>query len=115
MSEELFAVDSDSLLDSIHYCPHTPWEHCECRKPMPGMLNQAMNKLRAEKMSLSAWNQKKPTPLHHLDSMIGDRRADMGAGWQVGARLFKVDRDIGLVDVLDRILDIEDGGDEFQP
>lgn len=25
-------------LDGIYYCPHTPDDHCGCRKPKPGML-----------------------------------------------------------------------------
>lgn len=25
-------------LDGIFYCPHTPDDHCSCRKPKPGML-----------------------------------------------------------------------------
>ena len=25
-------------VDGVYYCPHTPDDHCECRKPKPGML-----------------------------------------------------------------------------
>jgi D-glycero-D-manno-heptose 1,7-bisphosphate phosphatase len=25
-------------IDAIFFCPHTPEDHCECRKPMPGMM-----------------------------------------------------------------------------
>ncbi len=25
-------------LDGIYFCPHTPEEHCRCRKPEPGLL-----------------------------------------------------------------------------
>lgn len=27
-------------IDSIFYCPHHPDEHCHCRKPQPGLLEQ---------------------------------------------------------------------------
>lgn len=27
-------------VDSIVYCPHGPDDHCDCRKPKPGMLHQ---------------------------------------------------------------------------
>ena len=27
-------------LKAIYFCPHTPTENCECRKPKPGMLLQ---------------------------------------------------------------------------
>lgn len=26
----------------ISYCPHTPDDHCRCRKPLPGMLQQIL-------------------------------------------------------------------------
>jgi D-glycero-D-manno-heptose 1,7-bisphosphate phosphatase len=25
-------------IDAVFFCPHTPEEHCDCRKPQPGML-----------------------------------------------------------------------------
>lgn len=28
-----------------YFCPHTPWENCRCRKPQPGMLQQAAEDL----------------------------------------------------------------------
>ena len=28
-------------IDKIFYCPHGPHDHCNCRKPKPGMLFQA--------------------------------------------------------------------------
>ncbi len=27
-------------LDGFYFCPHTPDDHCDCRKPKPGMLDQ---------------------------------------------------------------------------
>lgn len=27
-------------LDAVFFCPHTPEDHCECRKPLPGMLHE---------------------------------------------------------------------------
>lgn len=27
-------------IDAVFFCPHTPQEHCDCRKPLPGMMNQ---------------------------------------------------------------------------
>jgi len=29
-------------LDAVYYCPHAPDEQCLCRKPAPGMLEQAV-------------------------------------------------------------------------
>jgi len=28
-------------LDKLYFCPHKPESHCNCRKPKPGMLEQA--------------------------------------------------------------------------
>ena len=28
-------------IDAVYYCPHTPADGCECRKPQPGLLRQA--------------------------------------------------------------------------
>src|SRR5512146_1859854 len=28
-------------IDGVYYCPHKPEEHCDCRKPMPGMYLRA--------------------------------------------------------------------------
>ena len=46
--------------------------------------------------------------------MIGDRNTDLGAGWAVGARLFKVEEDVGIASVIERIIQ-EDAGDDFNP
>jgi D-glycero-D-manno-heptose 1,7-bisphosphate phosphatase len=29
------------LIDAVFYCPHVPEDHCDCRKPKPGLLYQA--------------------------------------------------------------------------
>ncbi len=40
MAHELMA--HQGYIDRIFYCPHGPNDHCECRKPKPGLLLQAM-------------------------------------------------------------------------
>jgi D-glycero-D-manno-heptose 1,7-bisphosphate phosphatase len=32
--------DSGGRVDAIFYCPHSPNDNCDCRKPKPGLLNQ---------------------------------------------------------------------------
>ena len=32
-----------SAIDGIYFCPHGPDDHCDCRKPKPGLLQQALN------------------------------------------------------------------------
>ncbi len=101
-------------IDLIITCPHLPFEKCNCRKPMPGMLFRGSEILRDKCHDGVDWWGSKPKPIHRLDCMVGDRDSDMGAGWAVGARLFKVNCSLGLPSVIDRILS-EDNGDEFSP
>ena len=54
-----------------YMCPHAPDEDCECRKPAPGMLLQAAAELG---LALEA------------SVMIGDKHADVQAGWSAGCR-----------------------------
>ncbi len=35
-------------LDGVYYCPHHPDAGCRCRKPAPGMLEQAVRDLRID-------------------------------------------------------------------
>jgi histidinol phosphatase-like enzyme len=46
--------------------------------------------------------------------MAGDRDADMGAAYQHGVRGFRVDADVGITGILDRLLDDEDEGDALE-
>ncbi len=62
-------------VDGVFYCPHRPDEGCSCRKPQPGLLLQA-----AERLALDL-------PGSYL---IGDAEADMQAGRAVGCRRFLV-------------------------
>lgn len=37
---ERFLKEAGAHLDALYFCPHTPEEHCNCRKPKPGLLLQ---------------------------------------------------------------------------
>ena len=78
------------------------------------MLNKASEIIRNKSHKNLDWWGEKPQPIHPLDLMVGDRKSDMGAGWAVGARLFKVDENIGISQVIERII-ANDDGDEFSP
>ncbi len=58
-------------IDAIFFCPHIPEAHCICRKPKPGLLLEASNRLRL--------------PLAGIPS-VGDSDADVGAALAVGAQ-----------------------------
>lgn len=102
------------VIDVILTCPHRYRDRCRCRKPHPGMLNEASEIIRDDSHTSLDWWGEKPEPIHPLDLMVGDRNSDMGAGWAVGARLFKVNENLGLASVIERILE-GDEGDLFDP
>jgi D-glycero-D-manno-heptose 1,7-bisphosphate phosphatase len=65
----------DARIDAFYVCPHhpdfTPHTKCGCRKPLPGMLKMASQKLYLE--TTQSW-------------MVGDKVTDVQAGAEVGAR-----------------------------
>ena len=58
------------ILDDIFFCPHTPEDTCQCRKPEPGLAMQAAQKLEFD-----------PTQAF----VIGDKACDIGLGQRIGA------------------------------
>jgi len=62
-------------VDGIYICPHGPDDDCDCRKPLPGMAEQAV----AE---------------HGFDPaqaiMVGDKEVDVELGLAIGAETFLV-------------------------
>ncbi|MCH1536956.1 MAG: HAD-IIIA family hydrolase [Candidatus Poseidonia sp.] len=121
--------DPDAQIDLVITCPHKYEDDCRCRKPMPGMLllgRSLLNQASSHNIENASemheippydvdWWGEKPTSIHPLDAMVGDRRSDMGAGWSQGVRLFRVNQYRGLIDAIERILDESDTGDKFQP
>jgi D-glycero-D-manno-heptose 1,7-bisphosphate phosphatase len=62
-------------LDGIYYCPHEPDDHCDCRKPLPGLVHRAA---RAHGfLPDEAW-------------MIGDKEVDVQVGRAVRAKCILV-------------------------
>ena len=58
-------------IDRVYYCPHQPSDRCTCRKPMPGMLQQAVIELNLDV---------------RRSFMIGDALTDVQAGMAAGCR-----------------------------
>jgi D-sedoheptulose 7-phosphate isomerase len=63
-------------LDDILVCCHTDQDHCDCRKPLPGMLLEAARK---HNINLAA------------SFMVGDRWRDIEAGYNAGCRTILID------------------------
>lgn len=57
-------------LDGIYTCPHAPADGCRCRKPKPGLVDQAARQLGFDPESAF---------------VIGDQPADMALGRAIGA------------------------------
>jgi D-glycero-D-manno-heptose 1,7-bisphosphate phosphatase len=69
MKAELAAAGA--RVDGVYYCPHIRDDNCTCRKPIPGMLEQAARQ-------------------HSLDlassTLVSDRYDDISMGQSVGCR-----------------------------
>lgn len=56
-------------LDGFYYCPHAPDEGCRCRKPGPGLLEEAARS--------AAWDPRRSW-------VVGDKRSDVKLGRDAG-------------------------------
>jgi len=61
----------NTSFDGVYFCPHTPNENCNCRKPKPGLIIQAVNDFKIE-ISQSF--------------MIGDSKTDIQAAENAGCK-----------------------------
>ncbi|MBO57993.1 MAG: hypothetical protein CMA77_03240 [Euryarchaeota archaeon] len=117
LQEELLSQNPDAHLDLILYSPYSPWDNAWSRKGNPGMLQIG-------RQILDATNKQVPIndfdygptykPVEEGNSfMVGDRMADMKAGLSYGIRTFQCDPDIGISDVISRVLNFNDMGDNI--
>lgn len=79
----------DSFIDAIYYCPHRPEENCICRKPQPGLLNQAIKDFSIVKEN--SW-------------LIGDTESDIEAAKRVGIKSIKIQTNSSLLASVNHIL-----------
>lgn len=73
---ELLAAEGVRL-DGVYVCPHAPDAGCRCRKPRPGLVQQAARELGFE-------------PARGF--VVGDQPSDVALGRAVGATTFLVGR-----------------------
>lgn len=64
--------EKDSVIDGIEFCPHGPADHCDCRKPQPGMY-------------LNIAKQENITDLSDV-LVVGDSLRDLQAAQAVNAK-----------------------------
>jgi D-glycero-D-manno-heptose 1,7-bisphosphate phosphatase len=82
---ELLAAEG-ARLDDIVYCPHLPDEGCGCRKPLPGLVEEA-----ARRHGFSADEA----------YLVGDKPCDVELGRAIGATTFLVRTGYGWRHALD--------------
>ena len=68
-------ADEGLALDAIYYCPHGPEDNCRCRKPAPGLVEDAMADFGF-------------APDEAV--FIGDGEGDMGAAEACGIKGFRI-------------------------
>lgn len=65
------AAGSGAALDAVLFCPHAPQERCECRKPEPGLIHEALRR----------------SGIAAADSLVvGDAERDLEAAARAGVR-----------------------------
>ena len=80
------------VIDKIYYCPHFASESCNCRKPNPGMIQQAIIDFPAIKVAESY--------------LIGDSDTDILAGNKMGLITIKVDNEYTLSKWCDELFSV---------
>ena len=75
----------DTSFDQVYFCPHMPSENCECRKPKPGLIIQAVTDFQID-LSKSY--------------MIGDSETDMQAARNAGCKGILLKKDQTLLEVV---------------
>ena len=76
-------------IDDVFHCPHTPDDHCSCRKPEVGM-------------GLAAISKHSINP--RISFMVGDHEKDMEFGRRLGFRCIQVSKSFTFSDAVDEIL-----------
>ncbi|MFU8797879.1 MAG: D-glycero-beta-D-manno-heptose 1,7-bisphosphate 7-phosphatase [Gammaproteobacteria bacterium] len=83
-------IAAGGFIDAIFFCPHTPEEGCDCRKPKPGLFHQIAAYYQLDLQGVIA---------------IGDSPRDIEAAEQVGCRAIRVSsQHPDLLSIVDELL-----------
>ncbi len=59
----------DNMIDAFYFCPHKPEDNCSCRKPKPGMIEQAIGDFGIDRSK---------------SYVVGDKETDVELGLNAG-------------------------------
>lgn len=68
------------LIDGIYVCPHDDVDNCDCRKPKPGMIINAIKDFEIKGINIDI----------EKSYMIGDSEKDMIAGKAAGLKIIRI-------------------------
>ena len=69
-------------IDKFYFCPHTPTENCNCRKPKPGLLLNAISDFNIDP---------------NISWLIGDKITDIEAGKSIGCQTLQITKNLDLL------------------
>jgi D-glycero-D-manno-heptose 1,7-bisphosphate phosphatase len=72
---EALLSEEGARIDGVYVCPHTESDHCECRKPLPGLILRAAEDLQLDPSD--SW-------------MVGDQPRDILAGKAAGCHTLHI-------------------------
>lgn len=70
----ILKLEGVEIVETV-YCPHSPEESCDCRKPSPKLINELCLKYNIEKK---------------LSYMVGDKLSDKEAGLNAGVNAIQI-------------------------
>ena len=83
-----FLMKSKTSIDKFYFCPHRPDENCDCRKPKPGLILQAINEFSID--ASKSW-------------MVGDSKTDIQAGEKAGCKTILLKKNDSFTNILKKI------------
>ena len=87
-----FLIKSKTSIDKFYFCPHRPDENCDCRKPKPGLILQAINEFSIDVSK--SW-------------MVGDSKTDIQAGEKAGCKTILLKKNDSFTNIL-KIIESEE-------
>ena len=87
-----FLMKSKTSIDKFYFCPHRPDENCDCRKPKPGLILQAINEFSID--ASKSW-------------MVGDSKTDIQAGEKAGCKTIFLKKNDSFTNIL-KIIESEE-------